>query len=200
MKNQKIHEMIQLLDIKTSKEKFRTELEGIRAEISKERSVLASLKQQSGGASPALDLVVARKKEGGEQPGGEISRELQSSRPSCPPETTIPSLTPAVSRTGGSKGREREGPGPPVLQPGRPDYYRHMFDPSAVKVPRLCEGKTRDFTRDGIFGGGLPGHNHHQSHLPHNPPPMLPTHSTTHQYTCVVTSESAPVLASTFDS
>ena len=36
LKNQKIQEMIQLLDIKSSKEKYLTELEGLRSEIAKE--------------------------------------------------------------------------------------------------------------------------------------------------------------------
>ena len=163
--------MIQLLDIKTSKEKFTTELEGIRAEIAKERSVLASLKQQSSGGSPALDLVTRNKdtdsgditrdharekrehitrehtrdqtREHSREPTREHAREpcREQSR-YCPVETSLPSLTPAVSRT---------------AYPGRPDYYRHMFDPSAPKVSRISDGKT-------IFGGGLAGHSH-QSQL-----------------------------------
>ena len=63
--------MIQLLDIKTSKEKFTTELEGIRAEIAKERSVLASLKQQSSVTTPALDLVTRKK----DTDTGDITRD-----------------------------------------------------------------------------------------------------------------------------
>ena len=213
MKNQKIHEMIQLLDLKTSKEKFTTELEGIRAEIAKERSVLASLKQQNSGASPALDLVTRNKDNSAattttttntstvdtrEQSREQSREQTREQSRYCPaPEPTIPSLTPALSRSGASKLRElreavrevrevrdvrevREAPAPPVY-PGRPDYYRHMFDPSAAKVPRLCDGKNRDFSRDGIFGGGLAAHNH-QSHLPHPPPPMLPPHYLPHHH------------------
>ena len=183
LKNQKIQEMIQLLDIKTSKEKFTTELEGIRAEIAKERSVLASLKQQSSVTTPALDLVTRKK----DTDTGDITRDhsreqnrehrdhrelgREHSRDQsryCPVETSLPSLTPAVSRTVPGKLRDSS------VYAGRPDYYRHMFDPSAAKVSRLCDGKNRDFTT-GIFGGGLAGHGH-QSHLPHHHPAMLPHH------------------------
>ena len=150
LKNQKIQEMIQLLDIKTSKEKYMTELEGLRSEIAKERAVLATLKSCSAPPAPALDLSSS---DSGEEAGHSL----------------IPSLAPA--QRGQARPRDMR------QHPARPDYYRHMFDPSAAKVPRLCEGKGREYNN--LLAGGLPQANHQplhhpqlQHHPPHHPPMM----------------------------
>ena len=126
--------MIQLLDIKSSKEKYLTELEGLRSEIAKEKSVMMTLKSCSAPV-PALDLTSPATVSG---EAGEM-------------EAPLPSLAPALRRD--------------VRH--RPDYYRQMFEPSASKVPRLCEGKNREYNNPLYSGGYQPN-----THQPHHPPMM----------------------------
>ena len=64
-------------------------------------------------------------------------------------EAPLPSLAPALRRD---------------IRTPRPDYYRQMFDPLSCKVPRLCEGKKREYNNP-IFGG-FPSNNTHPAHHP----------------------------------
>ena len=121
--------MIQLLDIKSSKEKYLTELEGLRSEIAKEKAVMTTLKSCNAPV-PALDLT---------SPTSVSEVEME------PP---LPSLAPAFRRH-------------------RLDYYRQMFEPAASKVPRLCEGKNREYNNP-VYSGGYPPN----THQPHHPPMM----------------------------
>lgn len=116
--------------------------------------MLASLKQQTSSAAapgPALDL---------SSPGsvavtgsvtpdtGDLVEPGQVTRYCGERETSIPSLAPTL--------RSQTKPRDLRHQQARPDYFRHhMFDPAGSKVPRLCEGKNREFN-NGMFGGGLP--------------------------------------------
>ena len=71
--------MIQLLDIKSSKEKYLTELEGLRSEIAKEKAVMTTLKSCNAPV-PALDLT---------SPTSVSEVEM---------EPALPSLAPALRR------------------------------------------------------------------------------------------------------